>query len=154
MTSYQRRLKDIAYWKQRGEELESIIREMLRTMRRHGLPVVVPGVTITEVDFLTDVNSGEWGMSVANKVVNEAAQGEKIGMYKGEEVLPWRPPMPPAQFFEQRPDGRWQRFKQDYFPQWLLRRFPVRYKMPLYEQIQQLFDDCSGMPSTARGNKP
>ncbi len=65
MTSYQRRLEDIKWHKQRERDLEKLIKEAMRTlvMEHPGtkLPAwVFPGFIVNGDDFLNDVNLGDF----------------------------------------------------------------------------------------------
>jgi hypothetical protein len=58
-TSYQRRLSNIAFWRQRGEELEHIIRAVDDKLRERGISIRIFRRGISGEQFLTDLNAGD-----------------------------------------------------------------------------------------------
>lgn len=58
MTSYQRRQRDIKYYKQCVVELENLVRAIVAANPGLRIPMIGPG--IAGDDFLTPYNSGVW----------------------------------------------------------------------------------------------
>src|SRR5438445_242497 len=61
-----KRKKDIAYYRQRGEELEEIIFQLLI---RHGEEIIpIGGRGFRGDDFITDISAGEFAFKMAQRV--------------------------------------------------------------------------------------
>jgi hypothetical protein len=58
MTSYERRKRDIAYWKQRGNELELIVEALTKQIKELGARPEFPLISLKGDSFLTDINTG------------------------------------------------------------------------------------------------
>lgn len=69
MTAYQRRLREIKYWRQRGQDLEDIILAMAQYMKDHDLEPVIPltGSGIEGDQFINDINTGDFAMRMFSK---------------------------------------------------------------------------------------
>lgn len=68
-SSYQRRLDNIKYLEQRGDQLEQIIIAILKRNKEIGVPAYVPMVGgICGDDYITDITSGDFAMSIMCKV--------------------------------------------------------------------------------------
>jgi hypothetical protein len=72
MTSYQRRLRNIEFYKLRGRQLEGIIDSLCGQIRSLGHEVRIPlsGIGIKGDDAITDISSGDFGMNLMNKWCN------------------------------------------------------------------------------------
>ena len=70
MTSYQRRLKDIEYYKQRGKDLEDYIRQLVEDRKKHEIKPFVPMMLkgISGNDTMNDVNSGDFTLRLSFNV--------------------------------------------------------------------------------------
>ena len=62
MTSYQRRLQNIIFWKHRGDQLEEIIFNLLREIKKRDkdfkIPLIFAG--INGDDQITDIDAGDF----------------------------------------------------------------------------------------------
>lgn len=68
MTSYQRRLRDIEFLQQRGEQLEERCLALARQLGENGLtPKLILGFGICGDRFLNDMSSGDFDMRLMNE---------------------------------------------------------------------------------------
>lgn len=67
MTSYQRRKRDIAYYRQCVSELEDITRTLARVINKNGLQIPLMGHGVEGDDWLTPYNQGDFEMRLMNE---------------------------------------------------------------------------------------
>lgn len=71
MTSYQKKINEIKYWKQRGEDLETIIDSLLGQMKESKIhPRFGMGRNCSGDRFINDISSGEFAMKLSTKYAN------------------------------------------------------------------------------------
>lgn len=78
-SSYQRRLRDIKFYEQRGKELEDIVEDILVlfTKKTGILPQLPLPRGMNGDNYLNDINSGEFWSWMINKVKERLKKGEK-----------------------------------------------------------------------------
>ena len=69
LTSYQRRLRNIEFYKQRGQDLEGIIHALCCQIAALGHRPKVPLGKVMGDQILNDVSSGEFGMELSMKYI-------------------------------------------------------------------------------------
>ena len=81
MTSYQRRLRDIAYLKQSLEETRELCEAIVERAASEGHPVTIPFAKrgIKDTDFITDIDQFAMRLHVTEKMPNERPPCEKCG---------------------------------------------------------------------------
>ena len=63
MNSYQRRQREIVYFRQRGKQLEEIVFDLARQMKRAGIEPRIPlGRGLSGDEIITDISSGQFAM--------------------------------------------------------------------------------------------
>jgi hypothetical protein len=67
ITSYQRRKRDIAYYRQCIRELEDITVTLARMINKNGLKIPLLGSGINGDDFLTPYNNADFMMRLLNE---------------------------------------------------------------------------------------
>ena len=72
MNSYQRRLRDIKFHKQREKELEEIILNMGIELTKMGKqPLLMPISGVKGDDFVNDIGTGEFAMEMRMRIHNK-----------------------------------------------------------------------------------
>ena len=69
MTSYQRRLREIAFHKQRAQDLEQLVFALVDDLKARNVEVRIPlaGQGIAGDTFINDVNGGEFAMRLLSR---------------------------------------------------------------------------------------
>lgn len=72
MNSYQKKKQAIQYLDQRGEDLEEIIFDLARRMKKAGIPLpLLVGRGMTGDRFINDIHSGDFGLRVRQEYEKE-----------------------------------------------------------------------------------
>ena len=70
ISSYQRRLRSIKFYKQRGRDLEDIIVGMGKELKKNNLPIFW-GKGVKGDGILNDIDSGDFAINIMSRIEQE-----------------------------------------------------------------------------------
>ena len=71
ISSYQRRLGNIKFYKQRGKQLEDIIVDLGKELKKNNLQIPLWDRGVTGDMLLNDIGTGEFEMMIMNRIDQE-----------------------------------------------------------------------------------